>query len=213
MPRTADHAARRRQITSAVRGVAVADGLATVTVARTAAAAGVSVGLVQHYYASKEELLVETLGTVLDDVLARVDTASARAERRHARIERMMAAALEQLLPLDRVRQEETYLRHAFAALALDREVLRPHQRRFDELLTARAVRAIENGTRCGEVARDVDAPLEAEALLALAGGLASRLLVDDRLAHRRRARQAIAGRAAALFAGPCAREAATPGA
>lgn len=208
MPRTADHPARRRQVTDAVRRLAVDEGIGHVSIARTAARAGVSVGLVQHYYASKEELLVDTLASVLQDVLSRVDTAVVRAERRHTRIEHMMGSALQQLLPLDASRREETYLRHAFVALALGNETLRAHQRRFDQLMTERAVSAVRNGTRCGEVAPGVDAWLEGEAALALAEGFSRRLLVHDRPADRRRARRAIAERMAAVFAGPCSREA-----
>ncbi|MBL1068153.1 TetR/AcrR family transcriptional regulator [Streptomyces sp. 7-21] len=57
MPRTADHAARRAQIVEALIRVAVRDGLHAATMRSVAAEAGVSVRLVQYYFASKAKLL------------------------------------------------------------------------------------------------------------------------------------------------------------
>ena len=57
----------------------------SVTMSSAARSAGVSVGLVQHYYDSKEALLVDTLDRVLADILGRVEHATARAESRNAR--------------------------------------------------------------------------------------------------------------------------------
>lgn len=208
MPRTADHDARRAQICRGVREVALQGGLGSVTVAGTARQAGVSVGLVQHYYASKELVLIDALGAVLGDILTRVERASARAERRHARIETMLAAGLEQLLPLDKVRREEAYLRHAFAGLALDHEVFRAHQEGFTANLADRTGRAIRNAFECGEIPDPavVDPGLEAYSILALAEGLAAQLLIRAGRVERRRAREAIAARTRALFPGPCLR-------
>ena len=68
MPRTADHDSRRAQITTGVRELALTSGLGSVTIAGTAKAAGISVGLVQHYYDSKESLLADTLSRLLSDI-------------------------------------------------------------------------------------------------------------------------------------------------
>lgn len=206
MPRTADHPARQRQITDGVRRVALESGLGKVTVAAVALEAGVSVGLVQHYYPSKDELLAATLRSVLQDIASRRDEAIALAERRHARIEHMMGDALLQLLPLDEPRREETYLRHAFAGLALDNAGLGAHQQRFNEEMVARAATAISNGVLCGETAPGTDGEVEAHALLALVDGLAAQLLVSADTVDRARARRVVSVRMAALFPGACSR-------
>ncbi|TQL67516.1 TetR family transcriptional regulator [Nocardioides albertanoniae] len=207
MTRTADHDARRAQITSGVRTLALTSGLGAVTVAGTAKAAGVSVGLVQHYYDSKEALLADTLRTLLDEIDSRITTAIARAERRHARIEHMLGAGLLELLPLDTSHRDEAYLRHAFAGLALDNPTLAEHQRAFDRRLGDRIAHAVRNGMECGEVAPETDALLESDAAFALTQGLAVRLLIDPSRAAQRRAETAVAARMASVFAGPCARE------
>ena len=58
MPRHADHDARRRQLADAALHVALDQGLDRVSVPRIAAQAGVSVGLVQHYFPAKAALVV-----------------------------------------------------------------------------------------------------------------------------------------------------------
>lgn len=207
MPRTADHDARRAQITTGVRELALTSGLGSVTVAGTAKAAGVSVGLVQHYYDSKESLLADTLSRLLSDIEGRVDVAITRAERDYARIEHMLGAGLLELLPLSPAHRDETYLRHAFAGLALDDPTLAEHQRAFDRRFRDRITQAVRNGMECGEVIPDTDSLLEGEAAFALTQGLAARLLLDGNNGARNRARTAIAARMASVFVGPCARE------
>lgn len=76
--------------------------------------------------------------------------------------------------PWTKSRREETYLRHAFAGLALDSPELREHQRRFNKEMVIRAATAIANGMRCGGTAPVTDSNLEAHALLALVDGLAA---------------------------------------
>ncbi|MEZ5085670.1 MAG: TetR/AcrR family transcriptional regulator [Tessaracoccus sp.] len=207
MPRTADHDARRAQICRGVHHSALQVGLASVTVAHAARAAGVSVGLVQHYYPSKEDLLVDTLDRVLTDVLARVEQATTLAEQRHARIEHMLGAGIEQLLPLDQTRREEAYLRMAFAGLSLDQEALRPHQQRFTQTLVDRAARAIENAFTCGEIPDpdEVDPQLEAYALLSMADGLCGHLLIGATASETHRTRAVVASCMSRLFPGTCA--------
>ncbi|MCA2223550.1 TetR/AcrR family transcriptional regulator [Nonomuraea aurantiaca] len=57
MPRVADHDQRRVQIARAFQRLLAAEGLGGVSFSRVAAEAGVSVGLIQHYFAGKDELL------------------------------------------------------------------------------------------------------------------------------------------------------------
>jgi AcrR family transcriptional regulator len=52
MAREEYHALRRQQVAEAVERLVAAHGLDAVTIAKTAAEAGVSVGLVQHYFAT-----------------------------------------------------------------------------------------------------------------------------------------------------------------
>ncbi|GGR66341.1 AcrR family transcriptional regulator [Nocardioides luteus] len=211
MPRIADHDARRAQITSGVRALALESGLGSVTVAKTAKAAGVSVGLVQHYYDSKESLLADTLSRLLTDIERRVDRAIARAEGDHARIEHMLGAGLLELLPLTPARRDEAYLRHAFVGLALDNPTLAEHQRAFDHRLRDRIAQGVRNGFECGEVWPETDSLLESETAFALTQGLTLRLLIDPDDVLRYHATAAIEARLRDVFAGPCSRETQSP--
>lgn len=204
MVRTADHAARRAQIVSAVKELALDVGLSHVTVAGVAHSAGVSVGLVQHYYASKEQLLLDTYDTVCQDVLRRIDSAIVRAERRHERIEQMLTDGLEQLLPLTEKRRDEVLIAHAFAGASLDDDELRQGLRSAHAEHHSRVEQALENGKLCGEVDPATDSPAEAYALLALTDGLAARLLTQRGNRERAWARTALSREAARLFPGEC---------
>jgi TetR/AcrR family transcriptional repressor of bet genes len=61
---------RRRQIIDGLRTAIIKHGLAEASVARIAAAAKVPAGLVHHYFASKEDLLIATIDQVVADLRA-----------------------------------------------------------------------------------------------------------------------------------------------
>lgn len=206
MVRTADHVARRSQIVAGVKTLALEVGLGHVTIAGVAKSADISVGLVQHYYASKEQLLLDTFGSVCQDVLDRIDAAIVRAERRQERIEQMLLEGLEQTLPLTGSRRDEVHLVHAFAGQALENIALQPGLRATHVEHQSRVEAALENGKVCGEVDPATDSGAEAYALLALADGLAARLLTEKSRAQRAWARAALAREVARLFPGECRR-------
>jgi len=61
MPRKVDHDERRRHIVEALLHIAGTDGLDAVSLREVAQQAGVSMGAVQHYFATKEEMLAYAL--------------------------------------------------------------------------------------------------------------------------------------------------------
>jgi AcrR family transcriptional regulator len=204
MARTANHDERRAQILGGVRAVTTSSGIGKVTVARTAEAAGVSVGMVQHYYGSKEELLIDAFAAVRADVLTRIDGEIARAEKRGARIEEMLVDGLGQLLPIGARRRDEVYVAHAFAGLALEDATLQVHLRAAHEQLQNRVAIGLTNGKECGEVDTELDVDLAAYSLVALTDGLAARLLIHTGGTQRSWALQSIRARAADLCPGKC---------
>ncbi|MBJ7291134.1 TetR/AcrR family transcriptional regulator [Williamsia sp.] len=207
MARTADHEQRRAQIIAGVRAVAGESGLGRVTIARTAEAAGVSVGLVQHYYASKEDLLADAFAAVRSDVLIRIDAEIARSESRGARIETMLCDGLSQLLPIGARRRAEVYLSHAFAGLALEDETLRGQLRDARRQLQDRVSTALTNGVTCGEVDADTDPGQAAFGLLALTDGLASHLLVQPGSQPRAWSASVLRARVAEVCPGECSHQ------
>src|SRR5690606_32608206 len=152
VPRIADHEQRRRQIAVAVCDLIAEQGFDAVTVARTAAAAGISVGLVQHYFPTKDEMLLHAFAHVSSSIRSRIDE-RIRAGAEHRRpISRVLAEALAQFLPLDAERRAEYRVSRAFAGRALDSPALAEidaatARARLDEL-----AQAVRNGKECGEV-------------------------------------------------------------
>src|SRR6187397_1438338 len=61
MPRKVDHDERRRHIVEALLHIAGTAGLDAVSLREVAQRAGVSMGAVQHYFATKEEMLAYAL--------------------------------------------------------------------------------------------------------------------------------------------------------
>ncbi len=57
MPKLTDHAERREQIADALLRVVARGGLSEVSLRRVANEAGVTAGMVQHYFASKDEMM------------------------------------------------------------------------------------------------------------------------------------------------------------
>jgi len=58
---------RRRQIIDGLRAAIVKHGLAEASVQRIAAEADLPAGLVHHYFASKEDLLIAAVDQIVDD--------------------------------------------------------------------------------------------------------------------------------------------------
>lgn len=59
MPKIVDHAARRTEIVHALWEVIYSGGIDSVSFRSVAAAAGISIGRVQHYFASRRDLILE----------------------------------------------------------------------------------------------------------------------------------------------------------
>ena len=60
MPKRVDHAVRKNEIIEAVIAIAVRGGLNSATFREVAAEAGISVRLIQYYFGTRDQLLLET---------------------------------------------------------------------------------------------------------------------------------------------------------
>lgn len=173
MPRTADHEERRRQIADAVSQLITAHGLDAVTVARTAATAGMSVGLVQHYFRTKDEMLLHAFREVSARIRARVDERIRDGVEHRRPIARVMAEVMTEHIPLDEARRAEYRVTRAFAGRALDAPALAAVDTEAARKLREDIARAVHNGKECGEVDEDVDPSGAAVRLAAVMEGLA----------------------------------------
>ncbi|MEV7222153.1 TetR/AcrR family transcriptional regulator [Streptomyces sp. NPDC093681] len=206
MPRVADHDARHAEITDAVQRLIVRHGLTAVTVARTAAEAGMSVGLVQHYFTAKDEMLLATFIRVNGRFTARVDELVNRGEAEGRTIVEMLRQALTELMPLDDARRAELLVRRAFADQAAHNARLAAVQRETLVGIRSRVARAINNGTVCGEVAHGIDAADQALRIVAFTEGLALHTHIDPDGTRKPVVLAALDDQLGRIFTGTCGR-------
>ncbi|MFI7071230.1 transcriptional regulator, TetR family [Micromonospora sediminicola] len=176
MPRVVDHEERRTLIARTFQRHVLVHGLAATTFARVAASAGISVGLIQHYFTNRDELLrfvyLDALRRRDDRIVAHI----AEGEAAERPIRDMLAAAVRELLPLDGTRTAEFHITQNLLTQALHDPEIAEVAVRADRDLHLRASVAVRNGKKCGEVEPDVDADTAAARILATAHGLAIRL-------------------------------------
>lgn len=173
MPRVVDPAQRRAEIADAVNRIALDRGLRGVSFREVAAEAGVSVSLVQHYFGSKDELLIRTLeiqstrfAGLISGRLAELgeDTPEAR-----------LRAIASAFIPTDEESHRAMHLYLSFAGAALSDAGLRGADafRGADTLVDSLAVEV-------AAIRPDLDARTEASAILALVLGLSLGVLLEQ---------------------------------
>lgn len=209
MPRTADHDARRAQIADAVHRLIAHAGLDAATMAAVAREAGFSVGLVQHYFRSKDDLLLFAYQRMMSDLQGRVERLIAQGEARKETIARNLLEILPELLPLDEARIGEYRVNRAFLARSLDNPTVAEVARATASGLRRQIATAVGNGKHCGEVEPDADAELAAVEITALVDGLADQVYRDaERPVGERTVAQAavevLDSRLKGVFTGEC---------
>ncbi|MFE2290937.1 TetR/AcrR family transcriptional regulator [Streptomyces sp. NPDC059452] len=212
MPKVVDHQARRIQVADAVQQLITEQGLDRVTVARTAAAAGVSVGHVQHYFPTKDEMLLFTHGRVVQQVLDRVSELGERATRQRLPIRDVVVEGLVEWLPVDPRRRSAHRVVLAFLGRTVDNPRLAHAHADTGRLIRSMLATAVQNGKECGEVPDGTDQDLAALELHSLVEGLALQLgsgpdadAADAANADASRTALAlVAARVQAVFPGRC---------
>ena len=117
MPRKTDHAQRRRQLAEALWRLVSAHGMEAVSLRQVAAEAGVSMGMVQHYFADKEEMVLFALSAMTEQVGRRIGEAFGALADPDDPLQRVRAV-LVQTLPLDDERRLEARVAVTFLARA-----------------------------------------------------------------------------------------------
>ncbi|WP_131740375.1 TetR/AcrR family transcriptional regulator [Actinomadura roseirufa] len=175
MPRTADHDARRAQITDGLVRVAERDGLHAVTLRSVAAEAGVSLRLVQYYFESKAQLMNAALERL--ERLGRERWAARLAALPEPSARAYVEALLAEALPADPEGRAHQQVWTSYAVLSLTEPSLAA--RPFvdgPERLERQIAAALD-----GAIPAGADPGTEAARLLALAHGLGTSILVGRR--------------------------------
>jgi TetR/AcrR family transcriptional repressor of bet genes len=177
LTRHEDPQARRRQIAQAVWSLAAERGLEAATLRNVAAEAGVSMGLVQHHFASKEQMLVyacEHLVELADEGMRRLlakssDQGSPRS---------VIRAVAVQTLPLTDQERMGAGVWFAFLTRAVRDADLAAFIRGAWDGTLALLTDQLQTAQARGELVAGVDADTEGTALLSIVDGLVSHLLV-----------------------------------
>jgi TetR/AcrR family transcriptional regulator, transcriptional repressor of bet genes len=180
MPKVADHDARRQQVAQAVWRVVREHGLEGTTMRRVAAEADMSIGLVQHYFSSKEQM--ERFA--FDRVIA------AAQERMAERVEAMGVPACvrtvirmilaELTIPTDEQRLAEYQVVLSFSLRALQRPDLARELHTSHAALHHFIAAQLRQAQRQGEVPAELDPEVEATLLLCFADGCGQRILLGQ---------------------------------
>lgn len=167
MPKVVDHEARRRDISEAVWRVVARRGLEAATVRDIAEEAGVSTGVLSHYFDGKDEILAHALRSSIEETVERV-------ERRGGEVSGMEAlrGVLREYMPLDGGRREMWSVWLSFWGKAVHDEGLAGEQRAWYTKWRGVVRGLLRETQKEGGIAEGLDAGREAERLVALVDGI-----------------------------------------
>ncbi|MFI1737385.1 TetR/AcrR family transcriptional regulator [Streptomyces sioyaensis] len=178
MPKKVDHEARRQEISEALWRLASTRGLDGASLRDVAAEAGISLGRLQHYFRSKDEMLLFALQHI--NRLA--------GERIRARIEALpeeptprevLRACLSGLLPLDEKSRVGVLVGAAYFARAVYDEPLRAEAKNGIPQLRALFADQLRRAAERGELPPERATEDEAMLLISMVDGLSTYVLLD----------------------------------
>ena len=176
MPKRVDQDARRRALAEAVFAVVGRRGIEGAGLRDVAAEAGVSMGSVQHWFRTKDEMLLFALRHMRARVLARLQAALEGLENPTRR--RTIAAGLGVMLPVDPPGREEAWVNIAFFSAAAANPAYAELLREGYSHLLGVSRASLRATAEAGELAPGVDPVAEATALFFLVQGLVGPVLV-----------------------------------
>ncbi|TQL67673.1 TetR family transcriptional regulator [Nocardioides albertanoniae] len=170
MPRVVDHEQRRFEIVAGLWQLVATRGIEGVSLRTVAAGAGVSMGRVQHYFGTKDALVVAGIELLVASAVVDYDATAGKSPR-----ERLLHLLLQQIPATEPGRIGVTVW-YAYIAKAMTHAEVRR--------ILAEAIRnGVEECTRHVQEAEDLREPearVRARELLALSDGLTQRVLIGD---------------------------------
>ncbi len=183
VPREVDHDERRSTLAAAVWTLVSRNGVEAVSLRSVAAQAGVSMGRVQYYFTSKDELLRHGLLHAHQRMENRIRQRLAETDGDDRAV---LVAILDELLGEHPETRDAIRVHAAFAARAVDPRMAAVLTDGDEEIL-ALAVSVIAQARGAGAAGFDVDPELDGYALWTLARGLGSDVALYDAPVERAR--------------------------
>ncbi|MCC3779545.1 TetR/AcrR family transcriptional regulator [Streptomyces sp. UNOB3_S3] len=179
MPKRVDHDERRHRIAEALWRIASERGLDGASLRDVAAEAGISLGQLQHYFRTKDDMLVFALGHISELAARRIASRVGALAGEDPSPRTLLRETLAEMLPLDDKSRTGQLTQIAYFVRAVHDERLRRHAKEgipaLREFFADRIRRAVERG----DVAPGRDPDTEAMLLIALADGLSGYVLLD----------------------------------
>lgn len=169
VPKRVDHQQRREQIADAVCRLAARQGLDAVTLRHVATEAQVSMGRVQHYFTTKDDMLLFAFRTISERYERRLAAAAADLGPSPSPRATLRTLLIE-MLPLSEQASAEAPVFAAFLARAVVNPQLAESQQEDSRRLRAFVAQLIGTARPAAE--------LEAVGLLALVDGMMTHLLI-----------------------------------
>ncbi|AWS42620.1 TetR/AcrR family transcriptional regulator [Streptosporangium sp. 'caverna'] len=182
MPKIVNHRERREEVVEATRRIILREGIEAATTRAIAREAGYSNGVLTHYFADKDDIMLSALHSSHRRIV----------ERLRGKLAGLTGlAALRELLldnlPLDDERVQESGLEIGFWSRSMTSPALHQAQRAEAEELRYLVRSLLGTAAEAGEITTTEDLDDVAERLLALVDGLSvHRLLYPDRLGAER---------------------------
>ncbi|AXK36710.1 TetR family transcriptional regulator [Streptomyces armeniacus] len=187
MPKRVDHTQRRAHITDALVRVAAREGLHAVTMRGVAAEAGMSLNLVQYYFATKARLLHAALERLEQQSHQRWE-ARLDALPSAPSAQEFIEAFLAEALPTDAESRAFHLVWISYAVLAMtDPELAAQPFVEGPDRLERQLTDVLRRARRDGALGPRRDAATEAARLLSLSHGLGTSVLVGQRTADAAR--------------------------
>lgn len=164
----------RQRLLDALMAIISERGLEQASLREVAAAAGVSVGTVQYYCRSKDEMLRMTFEHVTGRILER-----ATGIERAGQVGAVLRRGLLEFLPLDPPRGAEARVYLAFAARAAVTPDLAAVQHRLMSESRTLCAQALALARERGQTRPDLDVEAAAAAIVAMVDGLLVQMLSD----------------------------------
>ncbi len=164
----------RQRLLDALVVITAERGLDQASIREVAAEAGVSIGTVQYYCRSKDEMLQMAFEYVIERIIAR-----ASAVEQTGVVGCVLRRGLLELLPLDELRGVESRVYLAFAARAAVSPQLAQVQHSLLGQMRAACARAFALARDRGEAVAGLDPDMAAAGTAAMVDGLLLHLLTD----------------------------------
>jgi AcrR family transcriptional regulator len=167
-------ATSREHVLDAVETIIATRGLDSVSIREVATAAGVSIGTVQYYCRSKDEMLIMAFIAVAERIQRRVEDGD-----RSGTMGDQIFRGLLELLPIDELRTREARICLAFTARSLASPALAAVRYQLVIGLRAQCADAYREAQARGETLTDDDPDHLAEMTAAYIDGLLMHMLTD----------------------------------